>query len=61
MAFSQSSGASLFGGLHPSAVNVFPRSTAAAKPAPVLDLPALQSASQVLQDNLAKDAQLVLI
>lgn len=29
------------------------------KPAPVVDLPALQSASRVLQDQLIKDAQVI--
>lgn len=31
----------------------------AQKPAPVLDLPALQNASRVLHDQLTKDAQVI--
>ena len=37
----------------------FRQAQAASKPAPVLDLPALQAASRVLQDQLVKDSQAV--
>ncbi|KAI0757109.1 nucleoporin [Daedaleopsis nitida] len=37
----------------------FRQAQAASKPAPVLDLPALQAASRILQDQLVKDSQAV--
>ena len=37
----------------------FRQAQVASKPAPVLDLPALQAASRVLQDQLVKDSQVI--
>ena len=53
---SSSSAGPLLGSVNGSKLR---QTQAASKPAPVLDLPALQAASQVLQEQLVKDSQIV--